>query len=70
MLLRIAAAARLAPEKLENPHLGSEATTEATIEHRRDCPCRCGKRTPERVRAAGQAPLALVAGPLIDDMRL
>ena len=36
-------------EKLENPHLGSEATTEATIEHRRGCSCRYGKRTPERV---------------------
>ena len=55
---------------LENPHLGSIATTEAAIEHRRDCSCRYGKRTPESVRAAGHAPPALVAGPLTDDTRL
>ena len=57
--------------ELENPHLGSIATTEAAIEHRRDCSCRYGKRTPEAsARAAGHVPPALVTGPLIGDIRL
>ena len=56
--------------ELENPHLGSIATTEAAIEHRRGCSCRYGKRTPESARAAGHVPPALVTGPLIGDIRL
>ena len=56
--------------ELESPHLGSIATTEAAIEHRRDCSCRYGERTPESARDAGHAPPALAAGPLIGDTRL
>ena len=54
---------------LENPHLGSEATTEATIEHEK-APAGKGKELRSVLGPQGMPLPALVAGPLIDDVLL